>query len=45
VRSEWQAYQDGMSDNSFYIWQWISIGMMVAVMPRYHSLKYNFPGK
>lgn len=28
VRSEWEAYQRGVSDNSFYIWQWISLGLV-----------------
>jgi asparagine synthase (glutamine-hydrolysing) len=25
---EWNSYQRGESDNSFYIWQWISLGLM-----------------
>ena len=29
IDSEWQAYQQGESDNSFYIWQWVTIGLMV----------------
>ncbi|HEY8187125.1 MAG TPA: asparagine synthase (glutamine-hydrolyzing), partial [Pyrinomonadaceae bacterium] len=29
VRAEWQHYCDGASDNSFYIWQWISLGLMI----------------
>ena len=28
VRSTWRSYLDGASDNSFYVWQWISAGMM-----------------
>ncbi|MEZ5401922.1 MAG: asparagine synthase (glutamine-hydrolyzing) [Bryobacteraceae bacterium] len=27
VRDEWAAYQEGQSDNSFYIWQWVSLGL------------------
>jgi len=27
VRRAWQAYQDGSSNNSFYVWQWISLGL------------------
>ena len=27
VRREWQTYQRGESDNSFYVWQWISLGL------------------
>lgn len=29
VRAEWRNYCDGASDNSFYIWQWINLGLMV----------------
>jgi asparagine synthase (glutamine-hydrolysing) len=29
VRANWQHYCDGFSDNSFYIWQWISLGLMI----------------
>jgi asparagine synthase (glutamine-hydrolysing) len=28
VKSEWEKFCNGASDNSFYIWQWISIGLM-----------------
>lgn len=28
VRAAWQNYQAGESDNSFYIWQWINLGLM-----------------
>ncbi|MBI2479430.1 MAG: asparagine synthase (glutamine-hydrolyzing) [Planctomycetia bacterium] len=27
VRSAWQEYQRGQSDNSFYIWQWLNLGL------------------
>lgn len=27
VRAAWQEYLSGASDNSYYIWQWISLGM------------------
>lgn len=27
VRREWQSYQRGMGDNSFYLWQWLSLGL------------------
>jgi len=30
VRKEWSAYCRGESDNSFYVWQWISLGLMVS---------------
>jgi asparagine synthase (glutamine-hydrolysing) len=28
VRHEWANYAQGESDNSFYVWQWISLGLM-----------------
>jgi asparagine synthase (glutamine-hydrolysing) len=30
VRAEWTRYRSGASDNSFYIWQWLSAGMMFS---------------
>jgi len=33
VRAEWQRYCDGDGDNSFFIWQWITLGML-ARSPR-----------
>lgn len=32
IRQEWKAYQDNQSDNSFYIWQWISLGMCCQML-------------
>jgi asparagine synthase (glutamine-hydrolysing) len=29
VRSEWQHYREGRTDNSFFVWQWISLGLMI----------------
>ena len=29
VRASWREYLTGSSDNSYYIWQWISLGMSV----------------
>lgn len=29
VRATWQQFCRGHSDNSFYIWQWISLGLLV----------------
>lgn len=29
VRRAWSDYRSGTSDNSFYIWQWISLGMLL----------------
>jgi len=28
VRREWRDYCSGKADNSFYVWQWVSLGMM-----------------
>ncbi len=28
VRNEWKRYLAGESDNSFYVWQWMTIGLM-----------------
>ena len=28
VRGEWQAYCDGHCDSSFFVWQWISAGLL-----------------
>jgi asparagine synthase (glutamine-hydrolysing) len=28
VLSEWQAFCDGKSDNSFYVWQWINLNLI-----------------
>lgn len=32
VRREWQAYQNGASDNSFYVWQWVSAGIIAQIL-------------
>jgi asparagine synthase (glutamine-hydrolysing) len=29
VWAQWHDYCDGASDNSFYVWQWISLGLMI----------------
>jgi asparagine synthase (glutamine-hydrolysing) len=35
VRSAWERYQIGTDDNSFFLWQWISLGLMApALGPR-----------
>lgn len=28
VRAEWRKYLDGEGDNSFFVWQWISLGLI-----------------
>jgi asparagine synthase (glutamine-hydrolysing) len=30
VRSAWSEYCAGQGDNSFYVWQWITLGMMLG---------------
>ncbi|MDX2031481.1 MAG: asparagine synthase (glutamine-hydrolyzing) [Blastocatellia bacterium] len=30
VRAAWRAYQDGAGDNSFFVWQWISLGLIAG---------------
>ena len=32
VRAAWQEYLRGSSDNSFYIWQWVSLGLLAERM-------------
>jgi asparagine synthase (glutamine-hydrolysing) len=32
VRAAWQEYLRGESDNSFYIWQWVSLGLLIERM-------------
>jgi len=32
VRREWRAYLAGESDNSFYVWQWVNLGLMLQTM-------------
>jgi asparagine synthase (glutamine-hydrolysing) len=32
VRRSWQTFCAGSSDNSFYLWQWISLALMRAVL-------------
>jgi asparagine synthase (glutamine-hydrolysing) len=34
VRSAWRAYCAGAGDNSFYIWQWISLGLLAGAGAR-----------
>jgi asparagine synthase (glutamine-hydrolysing) len=29
VRESWRSYCNHEADNSFYVWQWVSLGMMV----------------
>ena len=30
VRDAWRSYRDGEGDNSYFVWQWVSLGLMVA---------------
>lgn len=29
MRREWEVYKAGEQDNAFYIWQWVSVGLMI----------------
>jgi asparagine synthase (glutamine-hydrolysing) len=33
VRQEWAAFADGAGDNSFFVWQWVSLGLAVEQRP------------
>ena len=32
VRAEWKKFADGEGDNSFFVWQWINLGLMMTSM-------------
>jgi asparagine synthase (glutamine-hydrolysing) len=32
VKEQWKAFTEGKSDNSFYVWQWISISLLASRM-------------
>jgi asparagine synthase (glutamine-hydrolysing) len=34
VRAAWQMYLVGGSDNSFYIWQWVNLGLLTERMAK-----------
>ena len=42
VRDEWRRYCHGHRDNSFFVWQWISIGLL-ASMPGTSAAPASFP--
>ncbi|AVR43822.1 asparagine synthase (glutamine-hydrolyzing) [Christiangramia fulva] len=29
LRKEWEAYQNGKQENSFYVWQWVNLGLLI----------------
>lgn len=31
VREAWRSYCDGRSDNSYYVWQWVSLGLITKL--------------
>lgn len=33
VQAEWQRYRDGAGENSYFVWQWINLGLAVADTP------------
>jgi asparagine synthase (glutamine-hydrolysing) len=34
LEKEWAGYKKGLSDNSFYVWQWISLGLISKNLAR-----------
>ncbi|MGE3854546.1 MAG: asparagine synthetase B, partial [Planctomycetota bacterium] len=32
ARREWASYQDGRGDNSYFVWQWVSLGLLTPMM-------------
>jgi len=40
TRSGWEEYCEGRGDNSFYIWQWISLGLMTRYELREGELSF-----
>lgn len=45
VRAAWGEYIDGASDNSFYIWQWINLGLMQSQKAHANVRASNVDGK
>ena len=45
VRAAWGEYIDGASDNSFYIWQWINLGLMQSQKAQENVRALNVDGK
>lgn len=41
VRSEWQSFCAGQSDNSYYVWQWISLGLATRTRPPVESRRVS----
>jgi len=31
---EWRAYREGDQDNAFFVWQWVSVGLMLIIKER-----------
>jgi asparagine synthase (glutamine-hydrolysing) len=44
VRGCWQDYKDLGDENSFFLWQWISVGLMVSECPRRRALAARSDG-
>ena len=38
VRAEWKRFCEGHSDNSFYVWQWLSLALMQRAGPPHRAL-------
>jgi asparagine synthase (glutamine-hydrolysing) len=45
VRTCWCEYQRAGGDNSFYLWQWISLGLMLAGRPAVAAVSENARGE
>ncbi len=45
VRREWENFCQGHSDNSFYVWQWISLGLMNSIETSTNSGGNNFASR
>lgn len=41
VRATWQAYCQGASDNSFYVWQWINLNLAESGKPSHLTEESN----
>jgi asparagine synthase (glutamine-hydrolysing) len=37
VRLEWRKFCKGESDNSFYVWQWLTLGLMLPGRPPFST--------
>lgn len=45
VRREWENFCAGASDNSFYVWQWISLSLLSSQMSGTNFKNYEFASR